>query len=627
MPTAYKPKDKVKEFTLVDKFPYGYRNREDKTNLPPGILITGSKNVVTNVNGRVAPRKGYTLYGAADTSLSSILSSYDWQMHIDRTHHLRAGFLTSAGNDGKLQFVYNDTWIDLVSSLTSTAFNFADYWHATDFQAHLLWVNHSSVITEWSGGITTFASATTNTITKQGATTWAEEGFYPTGTHKVVINGIDYTATGGWGTTALTGVTPDPTAAAHTIVAGDLVHQKPEDWSNTGSIPTTFVNDLIAILRNQVYVGSLTSNEVYVSVVNDYQDYAVSAIRKVGEGALVTLDGPSRAFIPQEDSMFISAGKNQWYRTKFTLSTDMALEDFEIAPFKTSSNQATISQALTAKIKNDVVYVSQEPVVSTIGWVVNIHAEEVISDISSSIVNDINSYDFTDGSAIFHRNFLYIAVPKESIVLIYNMSNVGVDASGNHPYYWEAPQIMPISRFSIIDGELYGHSYLTSETYKLFDGRRDNGNFIEAKAVFSYNNYGVRCASKGFNKFYYEGYISSNTELDTDLNFDLDGKERTVNLKLLGTDSVVARLKSGASLGKAGLGKTPLGGDINETKQTTYAPDALPPKFRKIATFNKVPFYEYSPVFYSSGIDQDWELLAFGNNQSLTAEMSNDITI
>ena len=605
----------------------GYRNREDKTNLPPGFLIDGSQNVVTNVNGRVAPRKGYTLYGAADTSISSILSSFDWQMHINRTHHLRAGFLTSAANDGKLQFVYNDTWIDLKTGLTSTAFNFTDYWDSTAFQAHLLWVNHSAVITEWSGGIATFASATTNTITKQGTTTWAEEGFYPTGTHSIVIAGVSYQATGGWGTTALTGVTPDPTAAAPAIAVGAVAHQLPEAWSNTGGLPTTFINDLIANLRNQVYVGSLTRNDVYVSKVNDYKTYTPSAIRLVGQGALLTLDGPPTAFIPQEDRMYLSAGKNQWYQTKFTLSSDMTLEDFTIDPLKSSANQASISQALTTKIKNNVVFVSQESIVSTLGRIESVDQVPQIADISFPIVNNMNEYDFTDASMIFHRNFLYLAVPKESKVLIYNMSNPAKDKDGNSNYYWEAPQIMSISRFSIIDGELYGHSYLTSETYKLFDGRNDNGNFIEAKAVFSYSSYGDRTHPKGFNEFYYEGYISSNTELNTDLNFNLDGKERTVNLQLLGTDSVVAIGTSDASLGKSSLGKTPLGGDIDTTKHTSLSPSDLPPKFRKIATFTSVPHYEWSPVFYSSGIDQNWELLCWGAKEDFTKEGSNDIKV
>ncbi len=54
---------KVKEFTLVDNFPLGYRNREDKTKLTPGVLIEGSQNVLTSVNNTVGKTKGYVLDG------------------------------------------------------------------------------------------------------------------------------------------------------------------------------------------------------------------------------------------------------------------------------------------------------------------------------------------------------------------------------------------------------------------------------------------------------------------------------------------------------------------------------------------------------------------------------------
>lgn len=54
---------KVREFTLTDNFALGYRNREDKTKLNPGVLIEGSQNVLTSVNNTVGITKGYVLDG------------------------------------------------------------------------------------------------------------------------------------------------------------------------------------------------------------------------------------------------------------------------------------------------------------------------------------------------------------------------------------------------------------------------------------------------------------------------------------------------------------------------------------------------------------------------------------
>ncbi len=54
---------KTHEFNLISNFTLGYRNREDITKLPPGVLVVGSQNVLTNVSGRVGARKGYVLDG------------------------------------------------------------------------------------------------------------------------------------------------------------------------------------------------------------------------------------------------------------------------------------------------------------------------------------------------------------------------------------------------------------------------------------------------------------------------------------------------------------------------------------------------------------------------------------
>lgn len=631
MATQKKPKGAAvsggsSNFSIVSSFPYGYRNREDITNLPAGVLIVGSQNVLTDVSGRVGITKGYTLDGSSSTTLAPILASYDYQMHTGETRHLRAGFLTSAGNDGKLQYRYvasdgTVTWRDLMTSLTSVSFNFTDYWNNTDFESNLLFVNGTSNIYSWTGGITTYASSTVNTITKQGTETWGELGFSPTGS--VVINGITYAYTGGTGTTTLTGVTPDPTGGGH--VAGDIVHQAVVTTANSSmtGIPSTLANSLITTLKNQVYVGSLVNNQVYVSKVNNYTNYSfTSPVRIVGEGAILTLDGTPTAFIPQENTVYISAGTDQWYEVTFTLSSDLQSEALTVSRLKTSSQQATQSQALTSKIRNNIVFVSNEPVISSFGRITDVVLTPQVSDLSFSIINDMVNYDFTDGCIFYWRNYALVAIPKNSVIRIYNMTNpqdVNASDVANPKYYWEAPLTIPISRFSIIDGDLYGHSYLTSESYKMFTGYNFNSHPIDARAVFSYQQFDKIADTKSQNEFYVEGYISSNCTLTTGFNYELDGFAGQTSYDLEGTDTQVIQIQnSNASLGKTSLGKNPLGGDIAQT-------DALPPKFRVIWTFPRIPYFEFSPSFSSVGTDFNWSILRFGPQASLTTEGQNNI--
>ncbi len=619
---------KANEFPLIRGFHGGYRNREDITVLPPNIMVVGSQNVLTNTFERLGIRRGYTLDGQANVAIAPILSSFDWQRHTGDTAHLRAGFNTS-GVNGKLQFRYVAAagdqwmgnvftegqvfWIDLMTGLSLVNFNFTDFWDFnTELISLLLFVNGSSNIFDWSGATTTLLSATVNTITKTGIETWAEIGALKNGGRAVLINGNVYTYTGGEGTTTLTGVAPSPAAEP----VQSVIVQQVRTTANAAiaGLPATFKNTLIANLRNQIYIAAEKNQSVYVSKTNNFKDYTFGTPRLVGEGAILTLDGVPTALSPQQSYMYISAGQDQWYATQFQLSADNTAESLTVDRLKTTGLQASQSQAWTTKIKNRLCFLSFEPIFNTLGTEQNYLNDPQTSDISYPIVNDMNGYSFTDGSLIYFKQFVYIAVPQESKVLIYNMT----DPSSP---YWEAPQVLPISRFSVIDGELYGHSYQVGETYKLFNGFNDNGQPITAIATFAFNNFGTRSASKSFNEFYVEGYISQNGTLTLGIQYDVDGCSTDVAYPILGTDRRIVCLNTDSnSLGKKSLGKFPLGGNLFIQSSL-----ATPPKFRVIKTFPRVPFYEEQTTFSSDQIDFRWELIAFGGSGTPTSEGNNPI--
>ncbi len=608
---------KTREFDVISSFGNGYRNREDITNLPPNTLITGSQNVLTNVSGRIGARKGYTLDGAADTSISSILGAYDYEVAAGGVRNVRGGFLTSAGNDGKLQFRYDDgttvTWYTLESSQASTNYNFTRWWDTTRVMSLMLYVNHTGAIKEWSGGVGIAASATSNSVTISGTNTIAQNGFYTTGTHSLWIAGVAYGYTGISGNTFTT-VTPDPSATA----VGTIVYQKPESTTNAAMSLALTTNDLISQLNNHIYVGSLVNNIVYVSKDTDYKNFTyTSPTRLPGEGAILTLNAPPRALWPQEDRMYVSSGLGDWGVTQFLLSGDNTAESLTYRVLNTVPLQGSQSQALTTKIRNNILFISNEPVLTTWGRVDGVFPVPQATDISAPIVNDMNDYDFTGGSMAYFRKFVYIAAPRENTVLVYNMTDP------KNPY-WEAPQILPVGRFSIIGGELYGHSSQVSETYKLFTGHADrvtpdfNGFPISAKWVFSYQNYGTRFSFKKATKYYCEGYISAGATLTAHLTYELDGCKTIKTFHLDGDDSQFVCVSAASGpLGKMPLGKVPLGGDV------AALTNGLPPKFRWFPTFSNTDFFEVSPSFESLGVDTQVEILAFG----LAASSSTQIPV
>lgn len=685
---------KSKEYTLVSSFKLGYRNREDITNLPPGVLVKGSQNVLTNVSERIGVRKGYTLYGQSSTVAGGVLGVYDWlpsNLSDRGERHVRSGGLTTAGNDGVLQYWYKDSagvvsWRDLMTGLINTNLNFTEYWDTTELSTLLLFVMGDTNLYEWSGAYGTIAttsnaagvisvlnsvptaggtgytvgdiltittggtgatarvltlggsgavatvalvtpgtgyttggskattggsgtSATldittvvTGFITLNGTQTPSELGFYETSGNsakfKLVAGGITYTYTAIVGN-YFVGISPDPTAITANAIIHQAVYINPN--SSLTAFPANFTNNLISSLDNQVYIGSFTNNSVYISKTNDYKNYSFTTpTRLPHEGAVVILDSAPVGLIPQQTTMYMTAGLSLWYTTQLILGSDQTTETFQVQRLKTTAQEAAQSQALIGKIKNKVVFISNEPTMDELGLIEGINNYPQTVNISDPIKLDFDVYDFTDGSVFYFQYFIYIAIPRSGVTRIYNMVTKN----------WEAPQTFPFARFSIIEGELYAHDYSVLQSYKLFDGYNDNGHPILAQAVFSYENGGNPPGLKSMNAYYVEGYINPNTTLNLRITYETDGNATITNYYLNGSDTqFVARLMDDSSLGKTSLGKNSLGGRF-----TNQNPAGLPPKFRWVPTFPRKDHFEYQPSFISSGIDNRWEILRFGGN-------------
>jgi hypothetical protein len=611
-------KNGVEDFTIVDG-KWEYRNREDQTILRPGVMVVGSQNVVTNTSGRLQLVKGYKLDGDASTVNAAITGWYDFDTTTGYRRNLRTYTDPTSGN-GVIQMRYEDSagtvsWITLGTpshTLASGNCIFTDFYDYTTEKINLcLFADGSNSLNVWSGGVTTFASCTANTITKEGTTTWAEEGFMTASSRTITISGVEYTYTGGTGTTTLTGVAPDPTGAG--IAAGTPIVQSVDAFS-TGAMTSNPLPkiDLVANLRNQIFTADYNLRTVYVSAVNSYMNYAFTANRLPAEGALFTLDGNPSALIPQEDAMYLSTNNNQWYKTSFALSSDNSKEAFSIERLKTAPNQGAKHQNLTAKDKNNVVFISQEPVLTTIGRVEGVIATPQMGDISYPIINDMNAYDFTGGAVKYYKNFVIFSVPDRGLIRIYNQT----DPTRK---YWESPVTYPITGFYEIDGELYGHSAYSVESYKLFEGYNFNGSPIPALAAFSYMNFGTRTTTKGFNEIFVEGYINQNTILNVGAKKEIDGCSSDTSFEIDGTSRIVCSGGSNAPLGKEAIGKDPFGGDLSEAT-------LLPPKFRVIKTMPITPyFYEVQFSLYNVGVDQQWEIIGFGCKILPTNDLNNKI--
>jgi hypothetical protein len=636
---------RVHEFDIIDKFSYGYRNREDQTNLPASVLVVGSQNVLTNVAERIQARAGYVLDGSASSVASPIDSSYNTNMVLSGERNLRSYFATPGNaSSGVLQYRYVDangtvTWRNLLSSLTGTKFNYTLWWDKNETLNEILMVNGTANVFEWGGGITTIASVTNNTITTTGTKTWAQLGFYASNsshaTRKITINGVDYTYTGGETTTTLTGVSPGPVGSVN---VGDIAHQTPITTASASLTSMNLAqNDLIQASNRQLWLGSLNDQTIYVSKINNYKDFSLSSTNVSGFGQQFQLDAAPVAFINLENAFTISAGHSQWYQITLATSTytDNSnpaapvvynVDTWTVARLKTNDNAAAQSQAMVSAMKNDVIFISREPTLDTLGRVEQILGTTQTTNMSDPIKLDFDSYDFTGASIFYNRYFIYIAIPKAGIVRIYNIVKS----------YWEAPQTIPVTSFYTVNEVLYGHSSTTAESYQLFTGRADRvdpvtnplGNAFLINATFSYQNYGSPFTLKNFNKFYVEGYISSNTNLTLGITYDINGCATPTKYTINGNNSQYVCLGTGsgtkddASLGKQPLGKYPLGGNIDVS-----GGNVLPPKFRIIQTFPRLDFFEVQYSFSTNSPNQNFEILRFGPAMDYSMNIPTSIEV
>ncbi len=635
-------RNKEGEFGLRTQFP-GYNAREDQTTIDPSLMVSPSKNVLVGTSGRISTVAGYTVDGGASIVIDSgILSNYDFTNFKGNVRNMRAGFLTTALNDGKLQFRYvNSTgvvsWVDLMTGLTTVHMCFCEFWDNTNLIKKVLWVDGSNNVYSWTGAVTTVSVGALNTITKQGTTTWQQEGFTPTGSF--TIGATTYTYTGGYTTTTLTGVS----ATTVGVVAGTEVHQTPVTTtlgSMTG-ILATFGPTVIGCGRaNQVYLGSSTSNNLYISKVNDFTNYSfTSPTRIVGEGALIPLDSYPVKFVPQEvyqvgsstDSydMYVGEYPSTWGVIRATLSSDNTKEQLQHIRLKVASLQAPISERLCGKMKNHIMFVGNDNVANFLGYLSYQNVPD-LQDFSYPIIDDMNSYDFSNGSIFYHKNYVLIAIPQEGLIRIYNMTDQSkqtasdrssIEDTTGQPWFWEAPITYPIAGFYVTeDGELGGHGYTTSESYLLFTSGSFNGQDIDANATFAFDDVGDRTQSKASDGLWIEGYIQQNTILSATVGGDLDQFASSQTVLVDGSDSrIVAYGSGGGALGKSKLGSNPLGG--TGTSTTT-----LPAWFHVVKTYPQVPFYLEQISFSTKGIDLSWELLDFGTNARFTTEGNNYIT-
>ena len=601
----------MEKFAIAEET-LGYVSSEEPTNTNIRYLRAGSQNVLIDRQRKVKLSPGYKRLGAGNTALTPIRNAWTWH--------------TSTGSSWPQRF-YDDELEVYIGTLDGTAVNawtrVKDAWSTTEMLRAATWfdtgenidlqimVNGDDNSYEWNGAIAVVSSITGTTVTKTGTTTFAQNRFYTT-RNKTFVNtrtGTEYTYTGGESTTTLTGIA-DTTG----LIAGDILVQKV--ITDTDTIAAGRNNDTIYSFENQICLGSFDDEEVHISQNDDWDDFTYSAPRLPGEGGLLTLDDPANAFFSLGKFLVVSAVRSSFFRANYeeiTVGSTLA-ETLRVKKLDVGVDQAAQNQESLIQVGNSVIYLSHEPAVRIIESPENLDGINPRT-LSNPIKPDMDDETWANACAIWYKNAYYLSAPTNSHVYILEFVE---DADGKLRRFWQAPQVLPVRPFSIINNLLYGHSNSVPETYELFTGYSRivaGGDAdvvadkvpINAIAKFAYNNYGDRELLKTFDLYYVEGEITPSTDLTLELLYDYEGEVQNTEKTIDGGDEdILGGVVGQSSLGQVSLGQNPLGGLLN--------PPSDARKFRVEFEIAREDFNEISPIFSTNEVDRYWAIIAHGAN-------------
>ena len=437
-----------------------------------------------------------------------------------------------------------------------------------------------------------------------GEPTWASSRFLSSGTRAITYNGVSYTYTGGQGTDTLTGLTAFPA-----VTIGDAVWQTPITVALPSGITSNFPNftpDLIGVQLNQVVLASTKSMMVFGSSTTDYTNYTITSPRVPGGPFQKPVNDNVTCIIPIDNdqqsinSLMIGSGSNSFYHIFYQLSQDNSTELVNLVRLKTASGSGLIATGAISAIKNSTAYITREPTLDTISALENINT----SPLSDPVKNDFDTYNFTGAHVRYWKRSLYIALPASGVVLIYDLQRK----------LWQPPQTMPISRLAIIGDWLYGHSSVSNETYKLFTGTNDNGNFIPQVARFAYNNGGNRALLKNASMLWSDGYITPNGLLTQTFYAGFDGVEGKFPMPINGGDTSITNPVGGSPLGDEPLGATPIGGDNLDAITGLPGTNATMSRFYQDDTMVVKDHTENFVEFTMNTLDAQFALVSYGSN-------------
>ena len=608
----------------------GYVSSIDPTMAPADVMVRGSQNVYKTAMETLANRPGRKTYDSDDSTVAGVKAGTEWSTSLGSKYLVRVA-------NSKFQVLSTITgskvWYDLLTGLTVTRGVFDTWWNNTLKKDQLLFVLGNGSLYKWGGGMGLLNSATTTATVIGLSASAVSLGFEASGS--VLINGTTYTYSGISGST-LTGVGSDPTGNANQSV---VIQAVTTSATTPASDTTTFTNDFLKVVNNQVHIGSYISRLIYISEDDDYLDYTVPGTRVAGDPELLVLDDNAKGIGVRQGKAHIFAGTSDLYIITFRQITvgSTLTEQTEVDKRKVSALGAAYAHEFIDSTDDSLVWLTQDQQLRSFGFFAD-ETRESFPVLSYAVATDLTNETFTLGhlriiSTGDLGDVVYIVAPNTGITYLYQIRTYIDPQTGSTitERLWQSPFVWGLSRIAVISGTIVGFSNSNPQTYELWNTGQwhddsPSGHLSYTSVLLaSYQSLGRRQGKLNFDKVYWEGYMTVGTPLFGGIYYDYQGASGLLSPIIHSiVDNSPANSQSfftgiiPPSLGDASLGDNPLG-DITAVINfgTTIRDRDLLPKFRIITTAQLINCFEFALMAYSTKEDARWELICFGANVSL----------
>lgn len=577
------------QWFIQDKFT-GFKTKADASKIDEGANPNG-QNTLINDGDRISVRDfGNTLLGNASTTEESIDSLHTFRRRDGENIMLRShGTFLEYFEEG------NDTWEILISTSTSSHYDFADYNINTDLRSLVYFGNGVNNFSRWGGAHVLIGSAgATSTATFIQTDTTTGLGFPATGNITYCGQTIAYSAVTATGFTV---------ASAHACDGDRGLALAVEEY------PDSPKGNIYLVANNRLFIAGIasTTQAVYFSKYGDATLFTGATlitdatadspgIFNLGEGG-----GGVTGMVLDEGSVYIFK-KSIIY--KATLDGDGLYTLVPLKPFDGKS-QTTGSTGSVFTGGNGVFFTTPDKQIMNLSRVDGVDYPQ-IKPISDVIKPTIQSLNFASSTGIFFQNNAYISAKSGED----SLSNDTVFLWNDTVGAWESPIVgWNASVFTIYDdgtGEaLYFGDSRIAQTYKVTETALDNELGVTANWRSKQFNFGTPHQLKELDNFYIEGYISDNTTLSISLLFNENGYTQTYTAEFVGTEEGFLYNAADFNL----FGFSPFG---YERFGSSDSSDNN--KFRIYLNKNlkRIPFYNVQLELASDGVSQSWEVTNFG---------------